>query len=542
MFKINNIFLVVFIILIPSILYSQHTNYHLGNQVEREVSRRINSSGEVFHTGFKPLMKSKIEPKIPTPLLVDTTSKKHGIAMDWLVRKSFKEDLFVIEKKDLNIYINLLIDLKQGQDELDTSSFSQNTRAFEIYGDLGNKVSFYSSFYENQAFFPEYIDNKIANNFVVPGQGSWKEFKKDGKPMGRDYGYASGYLSFSPAKFFNFQIGHSKHFVGEGYRSLLLSDNSFNYPFMKFNFDFGKFQYTSLYTEFQFFTTKYYNYHHKKHGSFNYFSYSPHHKITLGVFEGIIWKTSDYSTYVKKFSVNFFNPVMLIRPFQYGLNDNNNIILGLNFKFIPINYTEIYGQFVLDNFEFDKLGGENGYFENKYGYQVGGKIYDLIFDKIKNINLYLQAEYNMVSSYTYSHKSLHQEYSHYNQALAHPLGAGFTEGIFIANLNVYNFYVQFKINSARTSMDTLSSNFGSNIFLENVIPEQTSYGNKIGQGLATTINNTSYTFGYIFNKTTNLQVFTSIQFRDYSNSLYDRKERFIYFGIKTSIDNFYYDW
>ena len=528
----------------PAFLFSQHTNYRLGNQSEREISKKISTSSEIVHTGFKPLRKSYVQPKISPKI----QKRQRTTLFNWFSKKLFKEDFYIKEKPDLNIYFNPLINLHQGQSKFDTSQFSQNTRAFEIYGDLGKKLSFYSSFYENQAFFPKYIDNKVVSRVVVPGQGSWKDFKKD-EIMGRDFGYASGYISFSPIKKFNLQLGHGKNFVGDGYRSLLLSDNSFYYPFAKFSFDFGKLQYTSLFTEFQAFTTRYYLYHHKKHGTFNYLSYSPHHKIQIGIFEGIIWQTSDDSTYTKKFSVNYFNPLILVRPLQYGLNDENNILLGLNIKYNPIKYTEIYGQFMLDNVDFDEIN-EKGYIENKYGYQAGAKIYDVFFNKLEKLSLYIQAEYNMVRPYAYTHVDWHQEYSHYNQPLAHPLGAGFKETVIIANLEAYKFYFTFQQNNALTSTDLNTvntvgensfSNFGSNIF-SRTTNNVSDFGNKIGQGNKTMIKNNFFTLGYIFNKTTNLQIYTSLQFRNYSDTTRQKNDRLISFGIKTSIDNFYYDW
>ena len=47
------------------------------------------------------------------------------------------------------------------------------------------------------------------------------------------------------------QFGHGKHFIGDGYRSLFLSDNSFNYPFLRIETKLGKLQYTNLYAELQ---------------------------------------------------------------------------------------------------------------------------------------------------------------------------------------------------------------------------------------------------------------------------------------------------
>ena len=45
------------------------------------------------------------------------------------------------------------------------------------------------------------------------------------------------------------QFGTAKNFIGDGYRSLILSDNSFNYPFLKVNTTVGIFQYTNLYMQ-----------------------------------------------------------------------------------------------------------------------------------------------------------------------------------------------------------------------------------------------------------------------------------------------------
>ena len=50
---------------------------------------------------------------------------------------------------------------------------------------------------------------------------------------------------------FAIQFGHGKHFIGDGYRSLLLSDNAFNYPFLRIQTSFWRVQYTNLYAEMQ---------------------------------------------------------------------------------------------------------------------------------------------------------------------------------------------------------------------------------------------------------------------------------------------------
>lgn len=84
---------------------------------------------------------------------------------------------------------------------------------------------------------------------------------------------------------------------------------------------------------------------------------------------------------------------------------------------------KIYGQFILDEFKLKELTAGNGSASNKFGYQIGFKSYDFM----KTKNLYMQMEYNRVRPYTYSHWTTLQNYGHYNQPLAHPLGANFAE-------------------------------------------------------------------------------------------------------------------
>ena len=52
-------------------------------------------------------------------------------------------------------------------------------------------------------------------------------------------------------------------------------------------------------------------------------------------------------------------------------------------------------------------------------------------------NFDLQLETNIVRPYTYQHNDSIDNYSHYNQPLAHPLGANFAEVIAIAPISAF---------------------------------------------------------------------------------------------------------
>ena len=71
---------------------------------------------------------------------------------------------------DFDLIFNPLFHFEFGNS--DSASRYVNTRAFEAMGRIGSKVTFYTSSYENQAIFPDYLEDAIVvNYFVVPGQG-----------------------------------------------------------------------------------------------------------------------------------------------------------------------------------------------------------------------------------------------------------------------------------------------------------------------------------------------------------------------------------
>ena len=75
------------------------------------------------------------------------------------------------------------------------------------------------------------------------GQGRVKSFEE-----GYDFNMASSRITYTPTDYLNIQLGHDKHFIGNGERSLLLSDLSFNYPFIRLQSDWlnGKLKYQNF--------------------------------------------------------------------------------------------------------------------------------------------------------------------------------------------------------------------------------------------------------------------------------------------------------
>jgi len=510
-------------------LLAQQLYYPLNHQQNISLLHEINRSDSIIHTGFKPLLQSKIIKYVKGDSLLfynDELPRDDQLYLYWIQRKLLYENFVDLDTSDFYLAVNPLFNFQSAKNIRNDSTYIVNTRGIEIKGHIGKKVSFYTSFYENQAYYVDYIDKYIREQVVVPGQGTPKPFPGfAGK--GFDFSMSTGYISYSPNESFNLQIGTDKLFVGDGYRSLLLSDNSFDYPFFRATILHKHWQYSMVWAALQDYQNTYYAYHWRKHATFNYLSWIPNKNIEIGLFEGIIWHTSD-STYNNHFSINFFNPVILMRGFQYGLNNQNNILYGLTWKWKVNKALQNYAQFLLDDIDLKTLNTKS--INNKYGFQIGIKYWDVLAIK----NLYLQAEYNYTTPYTYSNTIAHQNYSQQNQPLGDPLGAGFGEFVAIANYRLKWFYISAQFNYAKTNTDSLKTNVGSNIFLSDAVATPTFTNN-------TTIMHKTLQMGVVINQRYNWQIFGGIDFRSYKDNYTTLNTNYYFIGMRSAINNLYFD-
>ena len=206
-------------------LNGQHNTLHLSNSYDSNFEKIIYNSSSNIHSSFQPIFKSDLNFNLDSIL----TLKNKKTNLNWFNRKLYNEHFIISNGEDFNFTISPIVNLTKGKDLDSKKNTFTNTRGFIVQGILGKDISFYSSFLENQSVFVEYLNDFITKKRVVPGQGYVREFKGSGF----DYAMSSGYVMYRPNKMFTLQFGHGKHFIGNGYRSLLLSDNSFNYPFFK---------------------------------------------------------------------------------------------------------------------------------------------------------------------------------------------------------------------------------------------------------------------------------------------------------------------
>lgn len=412
-----------------------------------------------------------------------------------------------------------------------------NTKGFEVRGQIDDMFGFYTFFTSEQAFYPGYVTDNINRYKGVPGAGYYKEFK-DG---GYDYFRGKGYVTFKPSKHIGFQFGYDKNFIGDGYRSMFLSDFGNDYLFLKVNTRVWKLNYQNIFAELikeyprrndTLLTKKYMAMHHL---SFNVTKW-----LNIGVFEAVVFSREN------TFELQYLNPLIFYRSIEQAVGSPDNAFIGFDFKANFARHFSVYGQFLLDElnfkqeFDFGDKANDKGFFyelthpkrwwATKFATQLGMKYIDAF--GIENLDI--QVEGNMSRPYTYAHEDLQTSWTHYNQPLAHPLGANFTEVVTILRYQpVPKCFIMLKHIRAKYGEDSDTTNWGKNIF-NSYNDREREFGNYVGQGGRTKLNFTELLLTYM--PWHNVSFDFNYRFRR-ENSEYDQFDRTThYVGISTRVN------
>jgi len=395
-----------------------------------------------------------------------------------------KPDFAHVDTPDLDLHVSPVLLLAAGRDNRLGDPLYTNTRGIEIRGMVDKKIGFYTFLIENQMRLPWYVQDEMTRNPVIPHEGFWKTFKTGGV----DFFQARAYIDWSISKSIWMQFGHDRMFIGNGVRSLIFSDFAPPSLYWRTNVKVWKINYlfqlnrmvanpnvTVSGSRGGKYPEKYVAFHHA--------SINIGKKLNVGLFESVVFSPADPAIVNNSFELNYLNPVIFYRAIEQQFGSSDNVILGADFKWNALKRISFYGQFVLDEFVINNLRAQNGWWANKFAVQAGAKYVDAL--GISNLDL--QGEINVVRPFTYTHGTAFGSYTNYNQAIAHPLGANFSEAVGIVryqpaprlNLSARTFYI-------RTGRDRPDENWGTDI-LKDSGTRELEFGNRIGQGAATTI-------------------------------------------------------
>ncbi len=490
---------ILVLLLFPEYTFSQSTYVPHDRDIYHIIDRfSIKFADEVpgLHTGIRPYRRQDVAELAEAALkqgsglsMVDQFNKSYLLNDNWdYTRRESREqvqpflkyfftnkaDLYHVDDDDFSLRINPVIQFQVGTNPGTDGIRYINTRGLQVEGNINKKLGFYTFLADNQARFPNYVNERIARDTIVPGEGYYKKFKSDGY----DFFSSRGYINYGVSKNINIQFGHDRNFIGNGYRSLILSDYAAPYFFLKLNTQVWKLHYMNLFAELtpdferkdQLFPKKYFAYHQLS------LNLTPN--INIGVFESVMFARGK-----GRFELQYLNPIIFYRSVEQQLGSEDNALLGLDFKVNIANTAQVYGQLMLDEFLLSEIRAMNGWWANKQAAQFGVKYIDAF--GIPNMDA--QGEFNYIRPYTYQHESKYTNYQHYQQPLAHPMGANLYE--FIGTLRyqpIGKLMLTGKAMYSKYGVDTLTTNWGTNVLYPYTTREMT-YGNEVVQGNSTNL-------------------------------------------------------
>ncbi|PKR81899.1 hypothetical protein CW751_00760 [Brumimicrobium salinarum] len=517
-----NLLLLISILLIKSSIFSQEILLPISSNVKDQIILSAAHS-DMLGEGFFPVSYSEAQVDFPKK---DTTRT-------WIYRKLFQEHFIQPTGKHFLLAVDPVLNLSIGKDVLNEGAnyIFQNTRGVQAQGHIQNIFSFYTAFFENQgrylAYQTDYFTDRgeyypkngvyTQTNAVIPGGGRTKPFKVNGF----DYASSVSYVRLTPNDKLTFQFGNAPRFFGYGHRSLLLSDNSFNYTHLSIDWKITpKLSYTLM-------RGKQLNLIRKVHTNLieapyerkgigvHYLNYKPIPTLSIGVFESTVY-LRDEATSSQRVNPYFYQPLIGINTALNGseISDLKNLLgVNIGWRFHPKHL--VYLQTVTDDFK-----------NKAFGFQLGYRNANVFGVK----KLHFQAEYNHANKTLYAANNPRLAYTHFNLPLAHTLGNGFKEVVIRLNYEWKGFFTEVAavFYDAHQPMTNKSQLFESKLV--------------ISPNDFTRVLNGHFKLGYVVNPATQLRVFLAGHYRESSTDLSPTTANgSLTIGMRTAINNQYFD-
>jgi len=496
-------------------------------QFYQKLNKEVYAPSTNFHTAVKPYILPE-EGTIRAHYDSLMSPDKNDTSTRVLHQVFFNGHLWSEKNKDYTVYFDFLPDFQLGKQSNPNEKLWLNTRGVQFGGTVGKDFFFYSTLFENQGRLPDYENNYIQGVGMVPGQAYDRSVPKS------DWAYVTGIIGYKFNKNTNLSFGEDKLFIGDGYRSVLLSDFSAPAPLLRLSFNLAKnIQYTAVWAylqdqrEKQFYV---YGNNRRKWAAFHYIDWNITKRASLGFFNALITEEANDSANLHGFDFNYINPLLFSAGIQPMGTPTDHTLLGLNAKYKILNKTTVYGQLLFDEAEGKSLS-------SKQAVQIGLRGSDLF--TLPRLNYLL--EYNTAKPYTYANSLPINSYTQFREPLAHPFGANFKEYIAMINYSIKRFDFQVEVIDAKYGVDNMGLNYGKNIVKSENAALPTNIEMSTGQGLATTLKYAEGTIAYLLNPKYNLRLELTGLLRHESNALSENKTTVISFGLKGSFRNLYHD-
>lgn len=406
------------------------------------------------------------------------------------------------------------------------NSFYQTANGFKILSPINSNLSLVVDYTYNHISLPHFAEAKVDSLLIIPHYSKAKQ--KNGNYY---FHQVVAELNYRPTSFLNLSFGNKHSFLGNGIRSLFLSDNSGNYYSLKALVDVWNIKYLFQASFLRDINKTEQPYElKKKFGTFHFISWDITPKFNLNLFESVIW-TPDDSTINRGYDINYLNPVVFLRPVEFSVGSPDNILLGLGSNIEILRNTLFYSQFILDEFNLSFIRETEKWWANKFGYQFGIKYWQ----KINHNSLILNLEHNWMRPFTYSHAYSSKSYGNMAQPLAHPLGANFREWVSRINFSKNRLFIENFFAFQQYATDSISTNYGNNIYKSN-LSRSLDYGSEILQGIQNNTWLNQLTFSYLVFPQWFSFVDLNLTFKSQKFENSTKNNFYFSFGIRTGIN------
>lgn len=485
--------LLLHLLLLPMAVYAQYVTTPINPQERAWYENALLRADSAQHTGLLPWRVHEVRRYDRRQLLNWTDS----VGRSKLHRSLFYDHALQAKGDDFWFTLNPAVDFTLGNDALLNDRLYLNGRGVTFAAQLHDHWHITSTAVTTQARFPNHVQSVVRSTRVVPG---WWLAK--GRDYGWDVTYVAGEVAYTPNSVFHLYLGHGKHHIGEGHRSMFLSDVGMNYPFLRLETTFWKFRYTNIWAVMNDIRPELQvdGVFAKKYMSLHMLSFQPTPRFNLSIIEGIMWG-DELRRY--GFDVNFFNPVIFYRPIEFAQGfTGGNALMGAQSSYRFRNGVMVYGQFMFDEFTFSTL---QNWADQDWRTMFAGQLGAKWGDAFGITNLFMRAECNIARPYTYAHRKVLTNWAHYAQPLAHPWGSNFREGLLHARYRKDRFIVEGAYHMGVMGRDVDTVSYGNDLFK----PTDNRVGNTgvfIGQGERSNLNYWRVNASYVINPTYNLQM------------------------------------
>lgn len=431
--------------------------------------------------------------------------------------------------RDNSLFITPIIQVFGSLSTEKDIAYTINT-GYKVKYNWSDKISFSSlGYFGIEKFFP-YYNKKIDSIGVIPERNTYLKKQSNFYLIP----YNETYLSYSPNKLFTFQLGHGKNFIGDGYRSLLLSANSASYNYLKSEIHSKSIKYLFLITRGKdIFSEKTSLPDENKYSVIHYISWNLTKNINLGFFETVVFATSDSLGASRGFEWNYLNPAIFFRPVEFSLGSPDNVLMGLSSNIKLFGNTILYSQLLIDEFILSNIKARNGWWGNKFAYQLGFKINNPF--RFKGLSVLV--EHNTIRPYTYSHQNSIRNYGMLHQPLAHPFGANLKEYIGVLKYKRGKTKLLAKAIFLKQGIDFDNTSYGSNIY-RSYEERKDDFNNFMLQGEVRQLLFGEIIANYLIIKKINLNIEARLIYRN----LNQNQNIYFLFGLSTPVFQNNYDY